>query len=160
MIDKKALILLGVSMFFVSCLPGDAFQKLPSEFDKENFFRKKNTPIDAFLNQGFKMEKVGNHINIYDSTSSQDFKNVVFISYVDENYIGLITGLPTLDAGWRYLILPTYSELVFLDKENLSIVFRKKVNHSVSDLVLKDSLVFFEYGTYPKLKYGKFPFSE
>lgn len=153
---KRAYLIFAA--FFASCLPSDSFQKIDTEFDKTAVFKKSNTPIDAFLEQGFEIHENGNIVNITKKDHTQAFKNIVFISYVDSLYIGLITGLPTLDAGWKYLISPTYSDLVFLDKNDLSVVFKKRVNHSVSDLVLTDSLVFFEYGNYPKLKYGQFEF--
>lgn len=69
-------------------------------------FEKTNTPIDEFVENGFIIEKDGKMITIRKDNFSKSlvFKYVAFVSFVDENYIGLISGLPTFDAGWMYLI--------------------------------------------------------
>jgi hypothetical protein len=149
-----------VLLINVSCRSSDQFEKVPREGIDSTTFAKSNTAISAFSEDGYKIEKNGNEIQLSYKGHKQSFPNIVFIKYFGENYIGLITGLPTFDAGWKYLIFPTYSDLVILNRDNLEVLFRKRVYESVSDLNLKNGYVYFEYGEYPDLQYGRFPFSE
>lgn len=149
-----------IMLVTTTCMRSDQFEEVSRESIDSTTFAKSNTAISAFRESGYELEETGNKIRLSYQNHEQTFPNVVFIKYFDENYIGLITGLPTFDAGWRYLIFPTYSDLVILNRNNLEILFRKRVNEAVSDLNLQNGYVYFEYGEYPDLKYGRFSFSE
>lgn len=155
-----AMLTIIPMLLTMACMRSDPFEKVAQESIDSTTFAKSSTAISAFRENGYELEEAGNKIKISYQSHEQLFPNVVFITYFDKNYIGLITGLPTFDAGWKYLIFPTYSELVILDRKNLEVLFRKRVYKSVSDLNLKKGYVYFEYGKYPDLKYGRFPFPD
>lgn len=149
-----------IMLFITTCMKSDQFEKISQERIDSTTFAKSNTAISIFGENGYEIKETGGEVKLIYQGHEQTFPNVVFIKYFDEDYIGLITGLPTFDAGWKYLIFPTYSDLVILKREDLEILFRKRVYESVSDINLKDGYLYFEYGEYPDLKYGRFPFSE
>ncbi|RNC85956.1 MAG: hypothetical protein ED557_04095 [Balneola sp.] len=135
-------------------LSSSSFEKLDN--DAKDLFIKNQSPIQSFLDQGYELEDLGTEIKY--GGISKSFPNRVYIRFVDNDNLGLITGLPQLDSGWKFLVFPTYSKLLVLKKEDLSIVFQKRINEPVRDLIIRDGYIYFEYGTYPDLEYGRFKF--
>ncbi len=147
-------------IFFASCT-GDPFYKTDRNFNSY-ILSIKESPITKFNEEGFIWEKENDIVTISDSTRSNtvELKYSAQIAFVDENYMGLISGLKIIDDGWQYLVSPTYSEFVILEKKDLSIVFKKRIYNRASRMKIVDQRLYFEYGKYPNLKYGYFNFTK
>lgn len=156
---KHPFLIVSFILLFFGCSPDSDFNELTKEEIDSATFEKSNTPISAFLDNGYTKESNGGKIEIRFNDYSQVVSNIAIISFFEGDYIGLISGLPTFDAGWKYLLWPTYSDIIILKKENLEIVFEKRIYESVSDISLHKDSVYIEYGDYPNLEYGQFPFS-
>ncbi len=145
----------------LSSCQSDTFYKAEKSFNPSNFSQI-ISPVDIFNEQGFHWEKDGNIVSISDSSRSHsvELKYSALIRFVDEKYIGLVSGLRTFDAGWQYLIRPTFSDLFVLNKDDLSIILEKRVYDRVSDMRIIDDRLYFKHGKYPNFKYGYFTFSE
>ncbi len=157
---KSPILFVSLIFIFFGCSPDSDFKELTKEEIDSAAFEKSNTPISAFLDNGYIKEKNEGKIEIRFNDYNQAFSNIALISFFEGDYIGLISGLPTFDTGWKYLLWPTYSDIVILRKENLEIVFEKRIYESVSDMSLHNDSVYIEYGDYPNLEYGRFPFSK
>lgn len=156
---KRPILFVTLILIFFGCSPDSNFKELTKEEIDSATFKKSNTPISAFLDNGYTKESNGGKIEIRFKGYSQAFSNIAIISFFEGDYVGLISGLPTFDAGWKYLLWPTYSDIVILKKENLEIVFEERIYESVSDMSLHKDSVYIEYGDYPNLEYGRFQFS-
>ena len=157
---RKSSILIFFGLFLIlqiNC-KSDPFTELTEEEIDKNTFRNDYSAIDVFINEGYSKEKIGGIVLINDSTGTKQVmvNHIGLIRFIDDKYIGLISGLPTIDAGWKYLIIPTYSDLTILNREDLSVQFEKRIYDRVSDLSLRNDSLFFEYGKYPNIKYGYF----
>ncbi len=145
-------------ILFTSCT-GDSFYKADRNFNPY-ILSNSVSPITTFNEEGFIWEKENDIVTISDSSRSNtvELKYSALIRFVDENYIGLISGLNVIDDGWQYLVSPTYSEFIILEKKDLSIVFKKRIYHRASKMKLVENRLYFEYGKYPNFKYGYFNF--
>jgi len=128
MISKKFLFVTLLGMLGLTSCKSDQYYKVGNNFDARIFSRTES-PVDIYNDEGFRWNKEGDIITLTDSTGVHVYttKYSALIRFVSDEYIGLLSGLRTFDAGWRYLVYPTYSDLVILNKSDLSLVFRKRI---------------------------------
>lgn len=157
--DSAFVLLVALALLFAGCI-SESFYKAEKSFNP-SVFSQKISPIDIFGEQGFQWEKEGNIVTISDSTKTEsvELKYSALICFVDEEYIGIVSGLRTFDAGWQYLVRPTFSDLIVLNKQDLSIVFKRRIYNRVSDMKIIENRLYFKYGKYPNFKYGFYTFN-
>ncbi len=154
-------LLFFCSMLFSTCLKEDRFEKISSEKGNEIEFKYYGEAFEKAEKEGFLIKKNSDDYQLFRNNSkSRPFNYPIFIMDLTENYMAIRTGISTIDAGWKYYFVPTYSKIIILDKEDLDVIFNKTVSDRVDMISIQNDYIYFSYGTHPNLDYARFPFSE
>ncbi len=158
MTKDKVLSLISILILQLACT-SDSFQIIKSEeFDKKVTFEGE-TPLTQFNFEKYEIIKNESYL-LEDSLGRKiEFSNDLFVTFIDDNYIGVTSGVRAIDDGIKFFFLPTYSNLIVIEKISHEIVFQRRVFDEVYRFKKIGSEIYFKYGKYPDYKYGYFDFN-
>lgn len=162
MLNDLSLIFISFCLvLFASCVRQDDFEEISKSKAEKIDFPYYGVAFEEAKKQDFEIKEKHNKYQLVRNRNKSYFlKYPISIMDINKKFIAVRTGVSTLDAGWKYLVFPTYSEILVFYKKDIKLKVDIMICDRVDKISLQENYVYFSYGRYPDLKYGRYPLGE
>ncbi len=154
------LLLLFLAVISISCSNNELVKISLMEYNRNTTLYGENM-FEEMQENGIYISRSGGSYLLVDSLKNNQFesKNTIHIAFFDSSYIGIFTGVRTIDDGLKYFFIPTYTDFKVLDVQSFETVFEQRIYARGSQMLRSNNKLYIKYGKYPDFRFGYFDFN-